>query len=56
MARQRRLQLETADLDHGQIAQAILIGAQAIGRTEAHAKVAMKDQAEGFPAMIASHA
>ena len=44
------------NLDHCQIVEATLIRAEAIGRTEPHAEVAMKDQAERFPTVVTSHA
>jgi hypothetical protein len=47
--------LKALNLNHRQIVEATLIRAQAIGRTEPHAELAMKDQAERFPTVIASH-
>ena len=47
--------LKALNLDHCQIVEATLIRAEAIGRTEPHAEVAMKDQAERFPTVVASH-
>ena len=43
------------NLDHSQIVEAALIRAEAIGRAEPHPEIAMKDQAERFPAVIAPH-
>jgi hypothetical protein len=48
-------QLKAPNLDHRQAVEATLIRAEAIGRTEPHPEVAMKDQAERFPAVIAPH-
>jgi hypothetical protein len=50
----RRL-LKALNLDHRQIVEPALIGAEAIGRAKPHAEVAMKDQAECFSTVIASH-
>jgi hypothetical protein len=47
--------LKALELNHRQIVEAALIRAEAIGRTEPHPEVAMKDQAKRFPAVIASH-
>jgi len=47
--------LKALNLNHRQIVEAALIRAEAIGRTEPHPEIAMKDQAERFPAVIASH-
>jgi hypothetical protein len=43
------------NLNHRRIVEAALIRAEAIGRTEPHTEVAMKDQAERFPTVVASH-
>jgi hypothetical protein len=48
--------LKALNLNHRQIVEAPLIRVEAIGRTEPHTEVAMKDQAERFPTVIASHA
>jgi len=47
--------LKGLNLNHRQIVEAALIRAEAIGRTKPHPEVAMKDQAERFPAVIAPH-
>jgi len=47
--------LKALDLNHRQIVEAALIRAEAVGRTESHAEIAMKDQAERFPTVVASH-
>ena len=47
--------LKALNLNHRQIVEAALIRAEAIGRTEPHTEVAMKDQAERFPTVVASH-
>ena len=47
-----RGRLKALNLDHCQIVEATLIRAEAIGRTEPHAEVAMKDQAERFPTVV----
>ena len=47
--------LKALNLNHRQIVEAALIRAEAIGRTEPHPEIAMKDQAERFPTVIASH-
>jgi hypothetical protein len=47
--------LKGLNLNHRQIVEAALIRAEAIGRTEPHPEVAMQDQAERFPTVIASH-
>ena len=47
--------LKALNLNHCQIVEATLIRAEAIGRTEPHAEVAMKYQAERFPTVVASH-
>jgi hypothetical protein len=47
--------LKGLNLNHRQIVEAALIRAEAIGRTEPHTEVAMKDQAERFPTVVASH-
>src|SRR5262249_35096628 len=47
--------LKALNLNHRQIVEAALIRAEAIGRTEPHPKITMKDQAEQFPTVIASH-
>ena len=54
-ARKCARRLKALNLDHCQIVEATLIRAEAIGRTEPHAEVAMKDQAERFPTVVASH-
>jgi hypothetical protein len=48
--------LKALNLNHRQIVEATLIRAEAIGRTEPQAEVAMKYQAERFPTVVASHA
>ena len=55
-ARKCARRLKALNLDHCQIVEATLIRAEAIGRTEPHAEVAMKDQAERFPTVVTSHA
>ena len=45
--------LKALNLNHRQIVEATLIRAEAIGRTEPHAEVAMKYQAERFPTVVA---
>ena len=47
--------LKGLNLNHRRIVEAALIRAEAIGRTEPHTEVAMKDQAERFPTVVASH-
>jgi hypothetical protein len=47
--------LKALNLNHRQIVEAPLIRVEAIGRTEPHTEIAMKDQAERFPTVIASH-
>ena len=47
--------LKALELNHRQIVEAALIRAEAIGRTESHTEIAMKDQAERFPTVVASH-
>jgi hypothetical protein len=47
--------LKALNLDHRQIVEAALIRAEAIGRTEPHPEVAMENQAERFPTVVASH-
>ena len=51
-----RAAAQGSKFNHRQIIEATLIRAEAIGRTEPHAEVAMKDQAERFPTVVASHA
>jgi hypothetical protein len=50
-----RWPLEALNFDHGQIVEAALIRAEAIGRAKPHAKVAVKDQPERFSTVITSH-
>jgi hypothetical protein len=45
--------LKALELNHRQIVEAALIRAEAIGRTESHTEIAMKDQAERFPTVVA---
>ena len=47
--------LKALNLNHRQIVEAALIRAEAIGRTEPHPEIAMKDQAERFPTVVTSH-
>jgi hypothetical protein len=47
--------LKALNLNHRQIIEAALIRAEAIGRTEPHPEIAMKDQAERFPTVVTSH-
>ena len=47
--------LKALDLNHRQIVEAALIRAEAVGRKELHPEVTMKDQAERFPTVVASH-
>jgi hypothetical protein len=46
--------LKALNLNHRQIVEAALICAEAIGRAEPHTEIAMKDQAERFPTVVAS--
>jgi hypothetical protein len=47
--------LKALNLNYRQIVEPVLIRVQATGRAEPHPEVAMKDQAERFPTVIASH-
>jgi hypothetical protein len=47
--------LEALNLNHRQIVETALIRAEAIGRTEPHPEIAMKDQTERFPTLVTSH-
>ena len=47
--------LKALNLNHRQIVETALIGAEAIGRAEPHSEIAMKGQAERFPTVVASH-
>jgi len=47
--------LKALNLNHRQIVETALIRAEAIGRTEPHPEIAMKDQAERFPTVVTSH-
>jgi hypothetical protein len=47
--------LQALNFNHRQIVEAPLIRIEAIGRAEPHTEVAMKDQAERFPTVVASH-
>ena len=47
--------LKALNLNHRQIVEAALICAKAIGRAEPHTEIAMQDQAERFPTVVASH-
>jgi hypothetical protein len=47
--------LKALNLNHRQIVETALIGAEAICRAEPHSEIAMKGQAERFPTVVASH-